>query len=92
MSKAKRARHHSLHLDVSNGQLDSLPPVAAVFLILFDVKAGYTSYIQELAPLLTSVKVYHSLEKDNSWVWVGLYLPVSCPSTNTSDSRHRRER
>lgn len=56
MSKAKRARNHSLHLDISNDQLDSLPPVAAVFLILFDVKAGYASYIQELAPLLTPGK------------------------------------
>lgn len=53
MSKDKRARHNSLHLDLSNGQLDSLPSVAAVFLILFDVKAGYASYIQELAPWLT---------------------------------------
>lgn len=44
MSKAKRARHHSLHFDLSNGQLDSLPSVAAVFLILFDVKAGYASH------------------------------------------------
>lgn len=92
MSTAKRARHHSLHLDLSNGVLDSLPPVAAVFLILFDVKAGYASCIQELATLLMSEKVYHSLEQVNFWVWVDLHIPLSCPSSNTPDSGHCRER
>ena len=40
MSTAKRRRGHSLHLELPNGDAEELPPVAAVFLILFDVKAG----------------------------------------------------
>ena len=39
-------RRQSLHIDLANGSrpssADDLPPVAAIFLILFDVKAGYT--------------------------------------------------
>ena len=46
ISTFKRRRGQSLHLDLANGtqpsSADDLPPVAAVFLILFDVKAGYT--------------------------------------------------
>lgn len=40
MSTAKRRRGHSLHLELPNGNVEELPPVAAVFLILFDAKAG----------------------------------------------------
>lgn len=40
MSTAKRRRDRELHLDLPNGQQEDLPPVAAAFLILFDVKAG----------------------------------------------------
>lgn len=90
MSTAKRPGHHSLHLDISTGQLDNLPPVVAVFLILFDVKAGYASYVQEHAKLLTSGKVYHSLEKVNSWVWVDFNISLGCPSSNTPNSGHCR--
>ncbi|KAL8717498.1 MAG: hypothetical protein Q9225_005255 [Loekoesia sp. 1 TL-2023] len=39
MSPAKR---HSLHLELPNAHAEELPHVAALFLILFDVKAGYT--------------------------------------------------
>lgn len=42
MSTAKRRRGQSLHLELPNPDVEELPPVAAVFLILFDVKAGYT--------------------------------------------------
>ncbi|MCJ1269045.1 hypothetical protein MMC22_008933 [Lobaria immixta] len=42
MSTAKRRRGHSLHLDLPKRFSDELPPVAALFLIRFDVKAGYT--------------------------------------------------
>ncbi|MCJ1470729.1 hypothetical protein MMC07_009376 [Pseudocyphellaria aurata] len=42
MSTAKRRRGHSLHLDLPNRFSDESPPVAALFLIRFDVKAGYT--------------------------------------------------
>jgi hypothetical protein len=40
MSTAQRLRGQSLHLELPNGGVEELPPVAAVFLILFDVKAG----------------------------------------------------
>ena len=36
----KHRRGQSLHLDLPDGQ-ERLPPIAAIFLILFDVKAGY---------------------------------------------------
>ena len=45
-STSDRRQGQSLHIDLPNGKQsfpnDDLPPVAAVFLILFDVKAGYT--------------------------------------------------
>lgn len=41
MSTAKRRRGHSLHLDLPKRLADHSPPVAALFLIRFDVKAGY---------------------------------------------------
>lgn len=41
-----RRQGQSLHIDLPNGETSlpkyDLPPVAALFLILFDVKAGYT--------------------------------------------------
>ncbi len=37
---AKRQRGLSLNLDLSNSTAEDLPAVAAVFLILFDVRAG----------------------------------------------------
>lgn len=40
MSTAKRRRGRSLHLDLPEGHAEELPPIAAVFLILFDDKAG----------------------------------------------------
>ena len=40
MSTVRRRRGQSLHLDLPNGGGEDLPSVAAVFLILFDVKAG----------------------------------------------------
>ena len=40
MSTVRRRRGQSLHLDLPNGGAEDLPSVAAVFLILFDVKAG----------------------------------------------------
>lgn len=40
MSTAKRRRGHSLHLDLPNGAAEELPQIAALFKILFDVKAG----------------------------------------------------
>ncbi|KAL8773299.1 MAG: hypothetical protein Q9209_001693 [Squamulea sp. 1 TL-2023] len=39
MSPAKR---HSLHLDLPIARSDELPRIAALFLIQFDIKAGYT--------------------------------------------------
>ncbi|KAL8927316.1 MAG: hypothetical protein Q9208_002493 [Pyrenodesmia sp. 3 TL-2023] len=36
------SKHHSLHLELSNSHNERLPQIAALFLILFDVKAGYT--------------------------------------------------
>lgn len=88
MSTAKRPRHLSLHLDLSTGQPNNLPSVAAVFLILFDVKAGYASFIQEHTTLLTSGKVHHSLEKVNSRVWVDPYISLGFLSSNTPTSGH----
>ena len=41
MSTAKRRRGQSLHLDLPNGISEELPRIAALFQILFDVKAGY---------------------------------------------------
>ncbi len=45
-STSKRRRGQSLHIDLANGShpssADDLPPIAAIFLILFDIKAGYT--------------------------------------------------
>jgi len=43
-STIRRRRGQSLHLDLPNGH-ESLPPIAAVFLILFDVKAGYVTVV-----------------------------------------------
>jgi hypothetical protein len=40
MSTAKRRRGESLHLELPNGMPAELPPLAALFLVLFDVKAG----------------------------------------------------
>lgn len=40
MSTAKR---QSLHLDLSNAHNEELPQIAALFLILFDVRAGYVA-------------------------------------------------
>ncbi|MCJ1369169.1 hypothetical protein MMC20_000378 [Loxospora ochrophaea] len=42
MTTAKRRRGRSLHLDLPDANADSGPSVAAVFLIDFDVKVGYT--------------------------------------------------
>ncbi|KAL8675583.1 MAG: hypothetical protein Q9168_000095 [Polycauliona sp. 1 TL-2023] len=47
MSTPKR---HSLHLDLSNPHNDELPQIAALFLIEFDVKAGYTVAWQRSIP------------------------------------------
>lgn len=53
-STSKRRRGQSLHIDLANGShhspLDDLPPLAAIFLILFDVKAGYTIAWQRSTP------------------------------------------
>ena len=40
MSSAKRRRGKSLHLELSNGPLEEKPPIAALFLVKFDAKAG----------------------------------------------------
>ncbi len=40
MSTAKRRRGESLHLELPNGMPAELPPLAALFLVLFDAKAG----------------------------------------------------
>ncbi|KAL9005559.1 MAG: hypothetical protein Q9188_001651, partial [Gyalolechia gomerana] len=36
------SKQHSLHLELPNALTEESPPVAALFLILFDAKAGYT--------------------------------------------------
>lgn len=45
-STFKRRRRQSLHLDLPDGaqasSTENLPPIAAIFLVRFDVKAGYT--------------------------------------------------
>ena len=40
MSAIKHRRGQSLRLELPNGQREELPKVAALFLIIFDVKAG----------------------------------------------------
>ena len=40
MSTAKRRRGRSLHLELPGNPLSELPPVAAVFLVLFDARTG----------------------------------------------------
>ena len=40
MSTAQRRRGESLHLQLPNGLPTDLPPLTALFLVLFDVKAG----------------------------------------------------
>ncbi|KAL8806284.1 MAG: hypothetical protein Q9182_001431 [Xanthomendoza sp. 2 TL-2023] len=47
MSPAKR---HSLHLDLPTTRAEELPQVAALFLIQFDIKAGYTIAWQRSIP------------------------------------------
>ncbi|MCJ1476194.1 hypothetical protein MMC13_004859 [Lambiella insularis] len=42
MSTVERRRGQSLHLELPNATLVERPPIAALFLIQFDVKAGYT--------------------------------------------------
>ncbi|KAI4125927.1 MAG: hypothetical protein LQ347_005179, partial [Umbilicaria vellea] len=50
MSTAKRGRGQSLHLELPSGISEDLPPVAATFLILFDIKAGYTIVWKQSIP------------------------------------------
>ncbi|MCJ1392299.1 hypothetical protein MMC18_005166 [Xylographa bjoerkii] len=52
MSTVKRRRGQSLHLELPNADLSELPPVAALFLIQFDVKAGYTIAWKRCVPNL----------------------------------------
>ena len=40
MTTTKRRRGKSLHLELPTGEEDGGPPIAALFLIQFDVKAG----------------------------------------------------
>ena len=44
MSTPKRRRGQSLHLELPNAVIFERPPIAALFLIQFDVKAGYVDY------------------------------------------------
>jgi hypothetical protein len=47
---AATQRRRSLHLDLSDSSADVRPPLAALFLIQFDVKAGYTIAWKRAAP------------------------------------------
>ncbi|KAF6218073.1 hypothetical protein HO133_006485 [Letharia lupina] len=65
MSTAKRRRGHSLHLELPNRDAEELPPVAAVFLILFDVKAGMEAvdaWVPETVLTATVVELNESVE------------------------------
>ena len=50
MRTAQRKRGKSLHLDLPNTNIDERPPLSALFLIKFDVKAGYTIAWKRAAP------------------------------------------
>jgi len=50
MTTAHRSRGKSLHLDLPNAGADERPPLSALFLIKFDVKAGYTIVWKRAAP------------------------------------------
>ncbi|MCJ1285234.1 hypothetical protein MMC26_004574 [Xylographa opegraphella] len=52
MSTLKRRRGQSLHLELPNAIVSERPPVAALFLIQFDVKAGYTIAWKRCVPNL----------------------------------------
>ncbi|KAL8656720.1 MAG: hypothetical protein Q9210_000061 [Variospora velana] len=67
------ANRHSLHLDLPNAYTEEQPHIAALFLILFDVKAGYTIAWKRSVPKLdiTDSVEYkslpsglHNVEKD----------------------------
>ncbi|KAL9020121.1 MAG: hypothetical protein Q9185_002651 [Variospora sp. 1 TL-2023] len=67
------ANRHSLHLDLPNAYTEEQPHIAALFLILFDVKAGYTIAWKRSIPKLdvTDSVEYkslpsglHNVEKD----------------------------
>lgn len=63
MAPARRAHPSSLSVPPPPGALVDLPPIAALFLIDFDVKAGYTIAWKQAAPglELEGVVEYKSL-------------------------------
>ena len=73
MTTAKRRRGHSLHLELPDGPSDSPPTVAAIFLILFDPKAGYapTESVLDGWRLTKTLKIYSCLEA----IYTRLYVP-----------------
>lgn len=50
MTTVQRRRGKSLHLDLSSAGADERPPLSALFLIKFDVKAGYTIVWKRAVP------------------------------------------
>ncbi len=45
------SKRHSLHLDLTTSHDEVLPQIAALFLILFDIKAGYVAKTRIQCPV-----------------------------------------
>ena len=77
MSPSESKKAQSLHLDLSHGQYDSTPAIAALFLVTFDVKAGYDRRKPFQKRIrLSKLQVYDSMAalKLRSSVTLGLRL------------------
>lgn len=62
MPSIKRRRGQSLHLELPNGHSEELPQVAALFLIVFDVKTGYALCLLQRRSRLRGTRIdtlYH---------------------------------
>ena len=75
MSTAQRRRGKSLHLELPGGSQDEKPPLAALFLIQFDIKAGSVP-LNPFAPTDTdNEQIYYSMEAMRPWSYVTLFEP-----------------
>ncbi|KAL8789966.1 MAG: hypothetical protein Q9213_000852 [Squamulea squamosa] len=75
MSPGKR---HSLHLDLSIAHSDGLPRIAALFLIQFDIKAGYFVHNDEYAGISSFVNGEAEVSERNALMLaVGALIPLS---------------
>ncbi|KAL9609114.1 MAG: hypothetical protein Q9167_006092 [Letrouitia subvulpina] len=78
MPSIKRRRGQSLHLELPNSRSEELPQVAALFLIVFDVKTGYFVHNDDYAGLSAFVNNPAAESERNALMLaVGALLPLS---------------